>query len=65
MYLYCGKRITREEKRRRQRLRANLIGVALAAALVVAGIILGLTAGASLCRGPSISTRYPTRTTPR
>nr|DAT32405.1 MAG TPA: protein of unknown function (DUF5345) [Caudoviricetes sp.] len=48
MYLYCGKRITREEKRRRQRLRANLIGVALAAALVVAGIILGLTAGARL-----------------
>ena len=47
-YLYCGKRITREEKRRRQRLRANLIGVALAAALVVAGIILGLTAGARL-----------------
>ena len=32
MYLYCGKRITREEKRRQQRLRANLIGVALAAA---------------------------------
>lgn len=65
MYLYCGKRITREEKRRQQRLRANLIGVALAAALVAAGVILGLTAGVRLRRGPSISTRYPTRTTPR
>ena len=45
---YCGKRITREEKRRQQRLRANLIGVALAAALVAAGVILGLTAGVRL-----------------
>ena len=48
MYLYCGKRITREEKRRQQRLRANLIGVALAAALGAAGVILGLTAGVRL-----------------
>ena len=37
-----------EEKRRQQRLRANLIGVALAAALVAAGVILGLTAGVRL-----------------
>ena len=43
-----GKRITREEKRRRQRIRANLIGLALVAALVAAGLILGLTAGVSL-----------------
>ena len=48
MYLYCGKRITREEKRRQQRLRANRGGVALAAALVAAGVILGLTAGVRL-----------------
>ena len=48
MYIYQGKHITREEKRRRQRLRANLIGIGLAAALVAAGLILGLTAGVSL-----------------
>ena len=48
MYIYQGKRVTREEKRRQQRLRANLIGLALIAALVAAGLILGLTAGVSL-----------------
>lgn len=48
MYIYQGKRITREEKRRRQRLRANLIGIALVADLVAAGMILGLTSGVSL-----------------
>ena len=48
MYIYQGKRITREEKRRQQRLRANLIGLAMIAALVAAGLILGLTAGVSL-----------------
>ena len=48
MYIYTGKRMKQEEKRRWQRLRANLTGFALAAALVAAGLILGLTAGASL-----------------
>ena len=48
LYIYQGKRVTREEKRRQQRLRANLIGLALIAALVAAGLILGLTAGVSL-----------------
>ena len=43
MYIYQGKHVTREEKRRQQRLRANLIGLALIAALVAAGLILGLT----------------------
>lgn len=48
MYMYTGKRMKQEERRRQQRLRANLIGLALIAALVAAGLILGLTAGVSL-----------------
>ena len=35
-------------QRRQQRLRANLIGLAMIAALVAAGLILGLTAGVAL-----------------
>ena len=46
--MYIGKHITREEKRRQQRLRANLIGLTMIAVLVTAGVILGLTAGACL-----------------
>ena len=41
MYIYQGRRVTREEKRRQQRIRANLIGIGLMALLVLAGVILG------------------------
>lgn len=47
MYIYQGKRITREEKRRQQRVRANLIGIGLMALLVLAGVILGAAGAVS------------------
>lgn len=37
-----GKHLTREENRKIQRLRANLIGVGMILALVAAGFILGV-----------------------
>lgn len=47
MYIYQGKRITREEKRRQQRIRANLIGIGLMTLLVLAGVILGAAGAVS------------------
>lgn len=48
MYIYQGKRITREEKRRQQRIRANLIGIGMMVLLVLAGVILGAAGAVSL-----------------
>lgn len=42
MYIYQGKRVTREEKRRQQRIRANLIGIGMISLLVLTGVILGI-----------------------
>lgn len=38
-----SRNLTREERRRIQRLRANLIGIGMILALVVAGFILGIS----------------------
>ena len=47
-YIYQGRRVTREEKRRQQRVRANLIGIGLMALLVLAGVILGAAGAVSI-----------------
>ena len=48
MYIYTGKRMKQEEKRRHQKFRANLAGMALVLTLLAAGAMLGLAVGASL-----------------
>ena len=48
MYIYQGRRVTREEKRRQQRILANLIGIGLMALLVLAGVILGAAGAVSI-----------------
>lgn len=48
MYIYQGKRVTREEKRRQQRIRANLIGIGMISLLVLTGVILGVAGAVSV-----------------
>ena len=48
MYMYTGKRMKQEERRRQQQFRANLAGMALVISLLAAGAMLGLAVGVSL-----------------
>ena len=48
MYIYTGKRMKQEEKRRQQQFRANLAGMALVLTLLAAGALLGLAVGVTL-----------------
>lgn len=48
MYMYTGKRMKQEERRRQQQFRANLTGMALVVTLLAAGTLLGLAVGVSL-----------------
>ena len=48
MYMYTGKRMKQEERRRQQQFRANLTGMALVVTLLAAGTLLGLAVRVSL-----------------
>ena len=48
MYMYMGKRMKQEERRRQQQFWANLAGMVLVVTLLAAGALLGLAVGVSL-----------------
>lgn len=48
MYIYTGKRMKQDERRRRQQFRANLAGMGLVLTLLAAGAMLGLAVGVTL-----------------